>query len=182
MHFSTTAIVLFVAQLAAAAPTPTTSTATACANFTLQLTNSDLILAGSPLNGTYAKLDPPSGSDTSNSAIEYEIGFNGASLFAATTFSLSADGNLYTQYAGLIASTDPGTQFGLFHFDRFPSAYTQQVPAVCAVADNGTLGCETLAGVNIFQLCPGAAAPNDLFLGSEVQSGCEAVTLEAVCV
>ena len=178
MRLPTTALLLLGAHLALSAPT----TLNPCGKFALELTNTDLINGYSPLNNTWATLGAPSGPDVNNSAIEYEIAFTGSPLALAAAFSLDPDGHLYTQTASLIASTDPDADFGLLHFDRFPGSETGQVPAVCSVAQDRTLTCETGPGVGVWQLCLEGDAPGDLYLGTEVQSGCVGVTPLAWCV
>ena len=145
---------------------------TATETFLLRLVNSGLVLNGVPLDGTFATIDNGDGE---------LIGFNGDQGAYAAYFTLNAAGNLVMLVNGYIGYQDVGQPFELLHFNPPATVVTSgEVPAVCSIV-GGALKCAT-DGNTIFELCPGLAATNDLFLASVVQSGCTAVTIDAIFI
>ncbi|KAA6412718.1 MAG: hypothetical protein FRX48_03710 [Lasallia pustulata] len=177
-------------------PTPTTTitvsytstaTTTECARplptFALQVIHTFIVYNGTPIDTTYATIDHVDPGNTILGA----IAFDGAPLSAATYFSLNAQNQLVSEAIDTVAVSGKGEQFSLVYFSRYPYAYSQEAPAVCTVT-SGVLLCETLPGVDLFQLCPGRPAPenlvttNDLYIGSTVQDGCAIATLNVIPV
>ncbi|MCJ1336122.1 hypothetical protein MMC09_001398 [Bachmanniomyces sp. S44760] len=155
------------------------STVTACANplptFVLRLGSSVILPPGSGTNikGTYDEIDFGDGP---------LIGFNGSPKDTTQDLSLDAAGHIVIQSLGLIGATASNQAFELLHFDtpaNVADPSQGETPAVCSIS-GGVLKCHTSPGQNILQLCPGAAVTNDLFIGTTLRSGCDAVILDVV--
>ena len=140
--------------------------------FLLRLVNSGLVLNNVPLDGTFATIDNGDGE---------LIGFNGDAGANAAYFTLNPAGNLVMLVNEYIGYQDVGQQYELLHFNPRATVVTSgAVPAVCSIM-GGVLKCAT-DGNTIFELCPGFAVTNDLFLASVVRSGCTAVTIDAIII
>ena len=147
---------------------------TDCANalptFILKLANSNIVLNGVALDGTYGQLDTGDGDI---------IGFNGSPRSEAIVLSLNAAGNLVMDQNGYIGYTDAGQQMELLHFDTLAVLTSNGgIPPVCSVS-SGQLKCADGA-INILQLCPGFAVTDDIFIGTSIKSGCVSPTFDVV--
>ena len=159
---------IFIPSFASPTTTPTVgaSTTSVCASplptFVLQLEKSGIVLNGIKLDGTYANLDNGDGD---------LIGFNGDNRTEAVVLSLNTQGNLMIDKLKYIGYTDPGQQMELMHFGTVAEVHSSEDPAVCSVA-TGQLKCQTGYGINVLQLCPGAGATDDVYVGASLKSGC----------
>ncbi|MCJ1391564.1 hypothetical protein MMC18_004428 [Xylographa bjoerkii] len=152
--------------------TVTNSSPNPAPTFLLRLVGSGLVLNGVPLDGTFGTIDDGDGE---------LVGFNGDAGADAAYFTLNAAGNLVMLVNGFIGYQDAGQTAELMHFNpRATVVAAGEVPAVCAIV-GGALKCAT-DGNSVFVLCPGFAVTDDLFLVSVVQSGCTAVTIDAIVV
>lgn len=152
--------------------TVTSYVPTATVTFLLRLVNSGLVVNNVPLDGTFGTTDNGDGE---------LVGFNGDAGANATPFVLNAAGNLVMALNGYIGYQDVGQPFELLHFNPPQTVLTSGgVSAVCSIVDNA-LKCAT-DGNTIFELCPGFAVTNDLFLANSVHSGCTAVTIDAIFI
>ena len=134
--------------------------------------NSGLVYKGIPLDSTFATIDNGDGE---------LVGFNRDAGANAGYFTLNAAGNIVMLMNGYIGYQNPAQTSELLHFSPPVTVVTfGKVLAVCSIV-GGALECAT-DGNTIFVLCPGAAVTDDLYLVSIVQSGCTAVTIDAITV